>query len=128
MPQDDDDERKESNEKESADNKQDMTKVRVAWIVLLSFNNPDSLWQPFLLALLLQKVYGDYEILKAIGKGKFAVVYRAKRKSDGEIGMSFADWLRRCFYVLHVEWRCNVLYNLLFCSVLFCERNHQLRV
>ena len=35
----------------------------------------------------VQKVYGDYEILKAIGKGKFAVVYRAKRKSDGEIGM-----------------------------------------
>ena len=35
-----------------------------------------------------QKVYGDYEILKAIGKGKFAVVYRAKRKSDGEIGES----------------------------------------
>mmetsp|Transcript_1680 Transcript_1680/g.3125 ORF Transcript_1680/g.3125 Transcript_1680/m.3125 type:complete len:903 (-) Transcript_1680:2372-5080(-) len=56
MPRDDD-EGKESNEKEANENKQDMTK----------------------------KVYGDYEILKAIGKGKFAVVYRAKRKSDGEI-------------------------------------------
>ena len=32
-----------------------------------------------------KKVYGDYEILKPIGKGKFAVVYRAKRISDGEI-------------------------------------------
>ena len=28
------------------------------------------------------KVYGDYEVLKPIGKGKFAVVYRAQRKSD----------------------------------------------
>ena len=25
-----------------------------------------------------------YEVFKAVGKGKFAVVYRAKRKSDGE--------------------------------------------
>mmetsp|Transcript_23171 Transcript_23171/g.33972 ORF Transcript_23171/g.33972 Transcript_23171/m.33972 type:complete len:1021 (-) Transcript_23171:170-3232(-) len=31
------------------------------------------------------KIYGDYEILKAIGKGKFAVVYRAQRISDGKI-------------------------------------------
>jgi NIMA (never in mitosis gene a)-related kinase len=30
-------------------------------------------------------VYGDYELVKPIGKGKFAVVYRAKRISDGEI-------------------------------------------
>lgn len=30
------------------------------------------------------QVYGDYEIIKPIGKGKFAVVYRARRRSDGE--------------------------------------------
>ena len=29
--------------------------------------------------------YGDYEIVKPIGKGKFAVVYRAKRVTNGEI-------------------------------------------
>lgn len=29
------------------------------------------------------KLLGDYEILKAIGKGKFATVYRAVRRSDG---------------------------------------------
>ena len=29
-----------------------------------------------------KKVYGEYEVLKPIGKGKFAVVYRAQRKSD----------------------------------------------
>ena len=29
-------------------------------------------------------VYGDYELIKPIGKGKFAVVYRAKRLSDGD--------------------------------------------
>ncbi len=28
----------------------------------------------------------EYDILKPIGKGKFAVVYRAVRKSDGETG------------------------------------------
>ena len=28
----------------------------------------------------------NYEIIKPIGKGKFAVVYRAKRLSDGETG------------------------------------------
>ena len=27
--------------------------------------------------------YGPYEITKAIGKGKFAIVYRAKRVDDG---------------------------------------------
>ena len=31
-----------------------------------------------------KKIYGDYEIIKPIGKGKFAVVYRAQRISDGE--------------------------------------------
>ena len=31
-----------------------------------------------------RKIYGDYEIIKPIGKGKFAVVYRAKRISDGQ--------------------------------------------
>ena len=35
------------------------------------------------------QVYGDYEIINAIGKGKFAVVYRAKRISNGEIGTHF---------------------------------------
>eukprot|EP01041_Mallomonas_annulata_P012563 gene12563-26456_t len=30
------------------------------------------------------RIYGDYEVLRAIGKGKFAVVYRARRRSDGE--------------------------------------------
>ena len=29
-------------------------------------------------------VYGDYEVIKPIGKGKFAVVYRARRISDNE--------------------------------------------
>ena len=29
-------------------------------------------------------MFGDYEIIRPIGKGKFAVVYRAKRLSDGE--------------------------------------------
>ena len=29
--------------------------------------------------------YGDYEIVKPIGKGKFAVVYRAKRISNDEV-------------------------------------------
>ena len=29
--------------------------------------------------------YGPYEIVKPIGKGKFAVVYRAKRVSDDEV-------------------------------------------
>ena len=33
----------------------------------------------------LQKRYGDYDILKPIGKGKFAVVYRAKRVDSEEI-------------------------------------------
>lgn len=33
----------------------------------------------------LQKRFGDYEILKPIGKGKFAVVYRAKRVDSEEI-------------------------------------------
>ena len=33
-----------------------------------------------------RKVYGGYEILRPIGKGKFAIVYRAKRLSDGETG------------------------------------------
>lgn len=28
------------------------------------------------------KVFGDYEVLKPIGKGKFAIVYRALRRSD----------------------------------------------
>jgi serine/threonine protein kinase len=28
------------------------------------------------------KVFGDYEVLKPIGKGKFAVVFRAQRRSD----------------------------------------------
>jgi len=32
-----------------------------------------------------QKRYGPYEIVKAIGKGKFAIVYRAKRLPDGEV-------------------------------------------
>jgi len=32
-----------------------------------------------------QKRYGDYEILKPIGKGKFAVVYRARRVDSEEI-------------------------------------------
>lgn len=32
-----------------------------------------------------QLVFGDYEVVRAIGKGKFAVVYRAKRISDGEV-------------------------------------------
>lgn len=31
-----------------------------------------------------KKVYGDYEVVKPIGKGKFAVVYRACRISDNE--------------------------------------------
>jgi serine/threonine protein kinase len=31
-----------------------------------------------------RKIYGDYEIIRPIGKGKFAIVYRAKRLSDGE--------------------------------------------
>ncbi len=31
------------------------------------------------------KQFGPYEIIKAIGKGKFAVVYRAKRITDGEV-------------------------------------------
>ena len=31
-----------------------------------------------------KKVYGDYEVVKPIGKGKFAVVYRAFRISDNE--------------------------------------------
>ena len=34
----------------------------------------------------LFQVYGDYEIVRPIGKGKFAIVYRAQRISDGEIG------------------------------------------
>jgi NIMA (never in mitosis gene a)-related kinase len=29
-------------------------------------------------------IYGDYEVIKPIGKGKFAVVYRARRISDNE--------------------------------------------
>jgi serine/threonine protein kinase len=53
-------------------------------VVGLSFHTCDVICS----LLCQQKVYGDYEILKAIGKGKFAVVYRAKRKSDGEIGES----------------------------------------
>ena len=28
---------------------------------------------------------GDYEVLKPIGKGKFSVVYRAKRKRDEQL-------------------------------------------
>jgi serine/threonine protein kinase len=31
------------------------------------------------------KIIGNYEVERAIGKGKFAVVYRAKRISDGEV-------------------------------------------
>lgn len=31
-----------------------------------------------------KKVYGDYEVVKPIGKGKFAVVYRAFRMTDNE--------------------------------------------
>jgi len=31
-----------------------------------------------------KKVYGDYEVVKPIGKGKFAVVYRAFRTTDNE--------------------------------------------
>lgn len=31
------------------------------------------------------KIIGNYEVIRAIGKGKFAVVYRAKRISDGEV-------------------------------------------
>jgi len=34
----------------------------------------------------VKKVYGDYEVLKPIGKGKFAVVYRAQRMTDGLVG------------------------------------------
>ena len=30
----------------------------------------------------IAKVFGDYEVLKPIGKGKFAIVYRALRRSD----------------------------------------------
>lgn len=30
----------------------------------------------------ITKVFGDYEVLKPIGKGKFAIVYRALRKTD----------------------------------------------
>lgn len=33
----------------------------------------------------MTKVFGDYEILKPIGKGKFAIVYRALRRSDNLI-------------------------------------------
>jgi serine/threonine protein kinase len=33
----------------------------------------------------LPRIIGNYEVIRAIGKGKFAVVYRAKRLSDGEI-------------------------------------------
>ena len=29
-----------------------------------------------------RKVFGDYEVLKPIGKGKFAIVYRAQRRGD----------------------------------------------
>lgn len=28
----------------------------------------------------------NYEVLKPIGKGKFAIVYRAQRKGDDELG------------------------------------------
>ena len=31
---------------------------------------------------IVTKVFGDYEVLKPIGKGKFAIVYRALRRSD----------------------------------------------
>lgn len=31
------------------------------------------------------KIYGNYEVVRVIGKGKFAIVYRAKRISDGEV-------------------------------------------
>lgn len=34
---------------------------------------------------MMYQVYGDYEIVRPIGKGKFAIVYRAQRLSDGEI-------------------------------------------
>lgn len=34
------------------------------------------------------QVYGDYQIVRPIGKGKFAIVYRAQRISDGEIGIA----------------------------------------
>lgn len=34
----------------------------------------------------VKKIYGDYEVLKPIGKGKFAVVYRAQRMTDGLVG------------------------------------------
>ena len=33
------------------------------------------------------RIFGDYEVLKPIGKGKFAVVYRAQKRSNGEIGI-----------------------------------------
>lgn len=33
----------------------------------------------------------QYEVIKPIGKGKFAVVYRARRKSDSELGRQTAS-------------------------------------
>lgn len=33
----------------------------------------------------VKKIYGDYEVLKPIGKGKFAIVYRAQKISDQTI-------------------------------------------
>lgn len=42
----------------------------------------------------------NYEVLRPIGKGKFAVVYRAKRKADGELGEYDESGLIRR------QWRC----------------------
>ena len=36
-------------------------------------------------ALVSEGTLGQYDVLKAIGKGKFSVVYRASRKSDGRL-------------------------------------------
>ena len=51
-----------------------------------------------------RKVYGGYEILRPIGKGKFAIVYRAKRLSDGETGacVPFVLFAQHLTYFMHI--------------------------